>query len=224
MLVIAESTMPVSPTRHLTRTSRPGSLVAMRAPACKEWAVVVRALLAGEQLLDVRKGGLREDGRHFQLRATRFWLYPTVEHQRPELLKPAYRRWVDETVAAAPPDRAIRVEGWADVVGVLEVTDPEELAKIESKFIWTRDYAESRLEWKRRDPLVVLALRAHRLAEPITIPWRDEYGGCTSWVDLDGLPDEPATAASEPALSDVSFDARLGFVEGDLGRTFAAPA
>ena len=29
-------------------------------------------------------------------------LYPTVEHQKPELLKPAYRHWVDESVAAAP--------------------------------------------------------------------------------------------------------------------------
>ena len=26
------------------------------------------------------------------------------------------------------------------------------------------------------------------------MPWREEYGGCTSWVDLDGLPDDPAHA------------------------------
>ena len=196
----------------------------MRSPACKEWAVVVRALLAGEQLLDVRKGGLHEDGRHFRVRSTRFWLYPTVEHQQPELLKPAYRRWIEETVAAAPADRAIRIEGWADVTGVIEVTDPDELAKIVSKFIWTGEYAESRRKWKRRDPLFVLALRAHRLAEPITIPFRDEYAGCTSWVELDGLPDNPATLDSAPALSDVSFDARVALVEGDLGRKFDSPA
>ncbi len=195
----------------------------MRSPACKEWAVVVRALLAGEQLLDVRKGGLHEDGRHFQVQSTRFWLYPTVEHQQPELLKPAYQHWVDETVAAAPAERAIRVEGWADVTGVIEVTDPDVLATIVSKFIWTGEYAESRRKWKGRDPLVVLALRAHRTAEPITIPFRDEYGGCTSWVDLEGLPDDPASLDSEPALSDVSYDARVAMVEGDLGQQFAPP-
>ena len=49
------------------------------APACKEWAAVVHALLEGEQILDVRKGGLREDGRHFSVQSTRFWLYPTAE-------------------------------------------------------------------------------------------------------------------------------------------------
>lgn len=188
----------------------------MGTPAFKEWAVVVRALLAGEQILDLRKGGLREDGRHFGLRATRCWLVPTVEHQRAELLKPAYRRWVEETEAAAPPDRAVRVDGWADVVGVATITDPDHLAVLDGKLIWTREYAESRLHWKRRDPLWVLALRAHRLLEPITVPWRDEYGGCTSWVTLEGLPDDPALVPSEPALSDEAFEARLGFVRSDL--------
>jgi hypothetical protein len=196
----------------------------MGVPALKEWAVIVRALLAGEQLLDVRKGGLLEEGRHFGVQANRCWLYPTVEHQQPELLKPAYQRWVDDAIAAAPPERAIRVEGWADLVGAIRVTEPEDLAKIDGKMIWTGDYAASRLRWKRRDPLWVLALRAHRLVEPITVPWREGYGGCTSWVDLDGLPDDPSSVASEPALSDESFAARLALVEGDLGRKFEIPS
>ena len=68
---------------------------ALRAPAFKEWAAVVQALLEGEQILDVRKGGIREDGRHFSVQSTRLWLYPTVEHQQPELLKPAYAHWID---------------------------------------------------------------------------------------------------------------------------------
>jgi len=42
----------------------------------------------------------------------------------------------------------------------------------------------------------------------ITVPWRDEYGGCTSWVDLHDLPDDPASVPSTPALSDVAFEAR----------------
>ena len=59
------------------------------APAYKEWATIVHALLTGEQVLDVRKGGIREDGRHFSVQATRFWLYPTAEHQKAELLEGA---------------------------------------------------------------------------------------------------------------------------------------
>ena len=45
-------------------------------------------------------------------------------------------------------------------------------------------------------------------AEPVTVPYRDEYGGCTSWVDVAGLGD-PESVASTPALSDVAFEARL---------------
>jgi len=87
----------------------------------------VRALLEGEQILDVRKGGLREEGRHFSVQSDRVWLYPTVEHQEADLVKPAYRRGTDTTEADAPPDRAVRVEGWADIVGVATVTEPEVL-------------------------------------------------------------------------------------------------
>ncbi|MGH9134473.1 MAG: DUF1802 family protein [Ilumatobacteraceae bacterium] len=196
----------------------------MRALAFKEWAVIVRALLEGEQIIDVRKGGLHEHGRHFGVRAPRVWLYPTAEHQRPDLLKGAYRHTIDLSTAS-PVGEPIPIEGWADVVGVATVADPDHLAEIDSKTIWTHAYAESRLKWKRRDPLWVLALRAFRLADPITVPWRDEYGGCTSWVDLTDLPDDPAALPSEPALSDVAFKSRLAGVAGELPVGFdKAPA
>jgi hypothetical protein len=185
------------------------------APACKEWAVVVHALLAGEQILDVRKGGLREDGRHFSVQSTRFWLYPTAEHQKAELLKAPYRHWID-LAHAAPVGEPITIDGWADVVKVATVTEEDELDAIASKLIWTDDYAASRLGWKKRDPLWVLALRVHRLLEPVTVPWSDAYGGCTSWVDLEGLPDDPASLPSEPALSDVAFKGRLDPTVGAL--------
>jgi len=183
------------------------------APACKEWAAVVHALLEGEQILDVRKGGLREDGRHFSVQSTRFWLYPTAEHQKPELLKEPYRHWI-ELAHAAPVGEPITIEGWADVVKLATVTEAEELDAIASKLIWTDDYAASRLGWKKRDPLWVLALRVHRLVDPVTVAWDAGYGGCTSWVELADLPDDPASLPSEPALSDVAFAARLkGCVE-----------
>jgi hypothetical protein len=183
------------------------------APAFKEWAVVVHALLEGEQILDVRKGGLREDGRHFSLHSTRLWLYPTAEHQKPELLKEPYRHWVD-LATASPVGQPVRLEGWADVVRVAQVSEEQELAAIESKLIWTPEYAASRFHWKHRDPLWVLALRVHRLLEPVELAWDDAYGGCTSWFDTDALPDDPASLPSEPALSDVAFESRLkGSVE-----------
>jgi hypothetical protein len=179
-----------------------------RVPACKEWAVIVRALLTGEQILDVRKGGIREPGRHFGLASPTFWLMPTVEHQRAELLKPAYERWVEETELAAPPARGIRIAGFADVVGVATVTDADPIAAIGGGLIWSAEYAASRLHWKRRDPLWVLLLRAYRLDEPIDIAWRNEYGGCSSWVDLPDLPADPRSRPHHVALSDEAFAAR----------------
>jgi hypothetical protein len=190
----------------------------MSVPAFKEWAVIVRALLSGEQILDVRKGGLREDGRHFAVRTPRCWLYPTVEHQREDLLKPAYRRWIGETEAAAPPPDEVRIDGWAEIVAATTVTDPAELARLDSKLIWTLDYASSRLSWKRRDPLWVLALRSYRLSEPLVVAFEPEYRGCTSWVDVHGLPDDPSSLPAEPALSDESFAARRKLLEQQLGR------
>ena len=45
--------------------------------ALKEWAVTVRALAEGEQLLTLRKGGIREEHKHFEIEHDRFFLYPT---------------------------------------------------------------------------------------------------------------------------------------------------
>ena len=195
----------------------------MTVPAFKEWAVIVRALLEGEQILDVRKGGLHEDGRRFGMRADRCWLYPTYEHQKPELLKPAYRRWVSDTETASESG-TIQISGWADVVGVITITDPDELARLGSKLIWTQEYAASRLGWKARQPLWVLALRAYQLETPRVVPYREDYGGCTSWVEIDELPDEPSVLPAEAALTDDSFAGRLTLVEKELGRTFQPPA
>ena len=149
----------------------------MATPAFKEWAVIVHALLEGEQILDVRKGGLHEDGRRFGLQATRVWLYPTAEHQDAELLKPAYRSTID-LAAGSPVGQPIRIDGWADIVGTISA--PELRDSLDSKLICTREYAESRQHWKKRQPLWVLAMRVHRLVEPLEVPWREDYGGCTS--------------------------------------------
>jgi hypothetical protein len=176
-------------------------------PALKEWAVVVHALLEGEQIADVRKGGLHEDGRHFDVPARRFWLSPTAEHQKPELLKDAYAHWID-LADASPVGRPITVSGWAALVDVATITEQEHVDALDSKLIWRSDYVTSRFSWKRRDPLWVLVLRVHRLDEPLTVAWRDDYGGCTSWIDYDGLPADPARVPSQPVLSDVAFEAK----------------
>ena len=176
-------------------------------PALKEWAVVVRALLAGEQIVDIRKGGLREDGRRFSVTTDRCWLSPTAEHQDAALLGAAYAHWID-LAPGSPAGGPVTIPGWAEIVDVATVTEPDQVAAVAAKSIWSPEYVASRFRWKRRDPLTVLVLRAHLLDEPVTIPWRDEYGGCTSWVEYADLPADPADLASVPALSDGAFAAR----------------
>src|SRR3954449_7357373 len=89
--------------------------------AFKEWAVTVRALAEGEQLLTLRKGGLREPGREFRLAHERFFLYPTFEHQTGDLVReshqPELRRaleegvWSDGERPAPPPGGAAAAPG-----------------------------------------------------------------------------------------------------------------
>src|SRR4029078_10873926 len=56
----------------------------------KEWAVTVRALAEGEQLITLRKGGIREESKHFEIEHERFFLYPTFDHQRKDLVRESH--------------------------------------------------------------------------------------------------------------------------------------
>ena len=49
--------------------------------AFKEWAVVVEALGAGEQILILRKGGIHEQRGQFTVAHGEFWLFPTQYHE-----------------------------------------------------------------------------------------------------------------------------------------------
>ena len=55
--------------------------------ALKEWAVAVKALAKGEQILILRKGGIHKADKEFRVVHPEFVLYPTYEHQRAELVK-----------------------------------------------------------------------------------------------------------------------------------------
>src|SRR6201994_2689642 len=109
--------------------------------AFKEWAVTVRALAEGEQLLTLRKGGIREPEKHFQLEHDRFFLSPTSNPQRTDLVRESHRpelaRALEEGVwsdgepapqalnrgeAVSQPDR-VRIRAWAEVADHFTITD-----------------------------------------------------------------------------------------------------
>ena len=188
--------------------------------AFKEWAVTVRALAEGEQLVTLRKGGIREPDKHFALEHDRFFLYPTFDHQRNDLVReshqPEMRRALEEGVwpdeepppgaliqdgGISQPDR-VRLRAWAEVTDHFTIVDPRIVDGLSPFYVWTPDYAEKRLNWKRRHPLNVLLLRVHRIPRPVTVRVRDEYHGCRSWVEVDReLPFE-----GTPVMADEEFD------------------
>ena len=65
--------------------------------ALKEWAVAVKSLGRGEQVLILRKGGIHREDRDFRLVHPNFLLYPTYEHQKAELIKPEVHTALEET-------------------------------------------------------------------------------------------------------------------------------
>lgn len=199
--------------------------------ALKEWAVTVRALAEGEQLLTLRKGGIREESKHFELEHDRFFLYPTFDHQRNDVVREAHtpelRRALEEGVwpDGEPPTHAltrdggipqpdrVRVRAWAEVAAHYTVTDPRIVNDLSPFYIWTTDYAEKRLSWKPRHPLHVVLLRAYRIPRPVTVRVRGDYGGCRSWLEIArDLPFE-----GTPVLSDDEFERVQEEIESIVG-------
>jgi hypothetical protein len=188
--------------------------------AFKEWAVTVRALAEGEQLLTLRKGGLQPANKPLKLAHERFFLYPTFDHQPGDLVReshqPELRRALEEGVwsdgepplhsfvSGAPvqqPDR-VRIRAWAEVTDHFTIVDPRCVDALSPFYVWTPDYAEKRLGWRGRQPLHVLLLRTYRIPRPVTVKVKDEYVGPTAWVELQReLPFE-----GTPVLSDAEFE------------------
>lgn len=182
-------------------------LVEQQQVALKEWAVSVKALAEGQQIIVMRKGGIIEETRDFQLISHSFYLMPAYEHQKKQLLKDGYADELDKTLESWSTDmETIKVESYAEVIEDIEVTDQETLDRLRDFHIWTDTFAEERLRWKKTKPLHVLILRVYRLAEPLEIPMRPAYNGCKSWVRLE---DEMAVPGLIPVLNEEVFQAQV---------------
>lgn len=172
-----------------------------QAVGLKEWAVAVEALKQGKQILIMRKGGIREETRDFQVESESFYLYPTYEHQRKELIKPEFAERVNDR-APEGSDEEAEIGCYAELAEDILIETGEQLAKLKPFHIWTDRLAEDRLKWKRTKPLHVMLLRVYALDEPVRIPVLDEYNGCKSWI---GLPESLHEASRRPVLTDEAF-------------------
>ncbi len=173
--------------------------------ALKEWEVVCHVLADGRQTLLIRKGGILEMKRGFQVEHRDFWLFPTHVHQKAEDLIPEVQAEFSEIQPARPPEGLIAVQLYAAVTDVVQVTDLERLRGLSGLHILSWDCVASRFNYRNRPGVHVMVVRAYRRPTPVRVQNTPEYDGCVSWVDLE---DSLETAGCVPVLSDAEFEGR----------------
>lgn len=178
--------------------------------ALKEWAIAVKALSAGETIVLLRKGGIREA--KFQVKYPAVWLYPTYEHQKPHLLKPEYASQVVAVESGWHP-QTVEIQSCGVITEVLPISSKNQVEALQSYHIWNEQMVSERLKWKPQQPLIVLLLRVYRLTEPQVIAYDDAYGGCKSWIDLV----EPIECDRlTPVLEEQQYEERVGEIKAAI--------
>ncbi|MCH8826448.1 MAG: DUF1802 family protein [Chloroflexi bacterium] len=184
--------------------------------ALKEWAVAVKALSEGKQILILRKGGIHIDDREFRVVHPEFLLYPTYEHQNAELVKPEYQDGLQQTLDENDVPGLVSLGYWCQVTDKFQVSEQDLLDEVSPYHIWTTDYANKRLHWRPKQPVTIALLRVYELQQPQALPVLDEYAGCKSWVELGQ--DVPLSIMT-PVLSDQAYEGQAEALRQVLGGT-----
>ncbi len=184
--------------------------------ALKEWAVAVKALSKGEQILILRKGGIHRADKEFRVVHPEFLLYPTFEHQRRDLVRTSSHSDLEDTLSENANPGEIEFKYWCKVTDKFQVSDEDSLDDIAPYHIWTGDYASKRLHWRPKQPLTIALLRMYSIEHPQTLPFLDEYGGCKSWVDLER---DVSLGQMKPVLSDDEYEARADVIRQALAES-----
>jgi hypothetical protein len=182
--------------------------VIQTVPALKEWAVHIRALASGDQIVILRKGGIAEETRHFSVQSERFYLYPTYEHQKAALIREPYQSWIEPQSERERETARVTITLYAEVVEDLLIHDESTLTELAPFHIGTATFAAERLHWKRQQPLHALVLRVYKLRTPLEVDVRAEYAGCKSWLELP-LTLPAGEQLSDPVYNDETFAEQL---------------
>jgi hypothetical protein len=195
--------------------------MAMVSWVLKEWQVAVTALLQGETILLLRKGGIREAQGKFSLAARQVLLLPTLEHQKVSLLQAPFHPLaavgatpdVDQPKADQPGTDQVCLTGWATITHALPLTAASDVAALLPYLVWNEQFVEERLGWQPNRPLYGLLLRAYRLEAPLVLPRHAGYSGCRSWVEVG---QSVAVEDSTPALTEADYTDQVNAIFGAL--------
>lgn len=152
--------------------------------AFKEWAAICRALAAGRQDVILRKGGITEPGGAFRPEFREFLLLPTFLHQSAESLVPEARDLLTGIDDDRPPEGLARFTHAAEVVAALRITERRALDAWRGRHVWAERVVDERFH-RWRDELHLLEVVVRPLPSPVTVPWRESWGGCRSWVEIE---------------------------------------
>jgi len=177
--------------------------------ALKEWDIVCRSLGSGRQMILLRKGGISESIGGFEIEHRKFLLFPTFLHQNLAMLKPPEQAVM--VAHAAEPDE-IELAYAGEIVDIVQVQSREKMDRLDAEHIWTPPLIDMRFNYRPKNPLYLLTVRAYKLAKPVTIRNTPEYAGCKSWVPLE----KPVEFEASPVLDDSTFEARRGKILSQL--------
>jgi hypothetical protein len=182
--------------------------------AFKEWVIVVDALLRGEQIIILRKGGLREGRGGFQIEHSEFWLFPTLFHQQRDSVIASAQTRFDELAPHFPAPGVLRLEAFARVAAWRQLDQLQSAGRLQGQHIWRDEVVAERFDWGRSKQIHALAVRVFRLLKPVELPMLSSYGGCKSWVEIEEKID---VAGARPALDEAAFSAKLENFQNALG-------
>ena len=172
--------------------------------AFKEWASVVEALATGEQFLILRKGGIHEKGKKFNVLHESFFLFPTYEHQNAEDLNSRGQQLLRQIAIRHTTENTadLRIEYFVKVTESLQINKFKTLQKLSGFHVWSENALRKRFDYGGERGIYALIVRVHRLPAPMILPNLPAYGGCRSWVELSApIP----LAGMQPVLSDTAF-------------------
>lgn len=174
--------------------------------AFKEWAIVVDALGQGEQILILRKGGLREKRGAFSIEHPEFFLFPTLFHQQRESVTVDAQARYDQIAPHFPPPDVVRLEFFAEVAAWRQLDSLSAAEALRGQHCWRDEVIAQRFDWGKARNIFALAVRVYRLPLPIELPRSPAYGGCKSWVELEK---DIVTSGAVPVLDQRTFDHKL---------------